>query len=122
MQNHFPDIKDLFICFSHENYEMEQTFKKRDLNISHSQARSPEELSAMIAKANILVISGMWNYELLDIAPKLKFIQSISAGSQAFRPSLVHTSGCSSAHLQAASGSLPAWLSKRVLMGASFDS
>ena len=80
MQNDLPDIKDLFICFSHVSYQMEERFKKRNLNISHSLARSPEELAAVIPKANILVISGMWDNELLKIAPKLKFIQSISAG------------------------------------------
>ncbi len=80
MQNTFPDIKDLFICFAHVSYQMEKPFKKRNLNIKHAQAWSPEELSTMVTDANILVISGLWDDELLKIAPKLRFIQSISAG------------------------------------------
>lgn len=76
----FPAKKDLFICFSHVSYQMAAQFNKRNLNIRHVQVWTPDELRSEIKQADILVISGMWDNDLLGIAPKLRFIQSISAG------------------------------------------
>lgn len=84
MQNNFPTIDNLYICFSHVSYQMAARFKSRDFKIRYSQAWTQQELTSVIGEADVLVISGMWNDELLNIAPKLKFIQSISAGYDQF--------------------------------------
>ncbi|MFC1562343.1 D-2-hydroxyacid dehydrogenase [candidate division KSB1 bacterium] len=84
MRNDFPLKEDLFICFSHVSYQMAARFEMRDLKIRHSQAWTQQELTATIGNTDVLVISGMWDNELLEIAPKLKFIQSISAGYDQF--------------------------------------
>jgi len=63
---------------------MAARFEKRDLKIRHFQAWSKEHLTSAIGEADVLVISGMWHNKLLQMASKLKFIQSISAGYDQF--------------------------------------
>src|SRR5690606_4694440 len=48
--------------------------------ISCFEVRTPEELKARIGEAHVLSVSGLWKNDLISAAPKLSFIQSISAG------------------------------------------
>ena len=41
---------------------------------------SLDELRGRVAEADVLVVSGLWRNELIEAVPKLRFIQSISAG------------------------------------------
>ena len=84
MTKELPAREDLFICFGHKSYQMASKFRDRQLDIRHSQAWSPVELVAQIVPADVLVISSMWKDELLGMAPKLRFIQSIGAGYNQF--------------------------------------
>jgi phosphoglycerate dehydrogenase-like enzyme len=43
-----------------------------------------DETKTRIGEANVLVISGLWRNELLDLAPQLRFIQAIGAGYDQF--------------------------------------
>ncbi|MEE9198963.1 MAG: D-2-hydroxyacid dehydrogenase [Dehalococcoidia bacterium] len=80
----FPPKETIKICFAHIAYQMDSTFEKRDAGVKFFQVRSPEELDARISEADVLVISGLWENRLLDLAPKLRFIQSIGAGYNQF--------------------------------------
>lgn len=80
----FPSKDALSICFAHTAYQMATIFKVRETEIEHTQAWTPEETTAQIVEADVLVVSGFWRNDLLDIAPKLKFIQSIGAGYDQF--------------------------------------
>jgi phosphoglycerate dehydrogenase-like enzyme len=70
----------LTICFAHAAYRMGEQFARRNTNIAHFQVRSLDEFKARIAEAHVVVVSMMWRNEFAEIASKLQFIQSISAG------------------------------------------
>lgn len=70
----------LTICFAHPAYQMEAQFKKRMSAYDCFQAWSPEEVAARIGDFDVMVCSGFWQDRWLDQAPRLKFVQSISAG------------------------------------------
>ncbi|MEZ4864788.1 MAG: D-2-hydroxyacid dehydrogenase [Caldilineaceae bacterium] len=79
-----PAQETLHICFAHVAYPMAACFAARAIDIHHSQAWTPAELTAQIGTAHVLVVSGFWRNDLLEIAPNLCFIQSIGAGVDQF--------------------------------------
>src|SRR4029077_3164110 len=70
----------LTICFAHAAYRMAEQFARRNTDIAHFQVRSLDEFKARIPEADVVVVSMMWRNEFAEIASKLQFIQSISAG------------------------------------------
>ena len=76
----FPGRQDLTICFAHVAYRMADRFAARQTGIRHFQVHTLEEFTARIGEADVVSVSMMWRNELIARAPKLKFIQSISAG------------------------------------------
>src|SRR5437660_10204890 len=76
-----PSEGDLTICFAHVAYQLRQRFALRKLPIRSFGVTSHDELDAGIGEADVLVISGLWRNELAARAPKLRFIQSIGAGT-----------------------------------------
>jgi len=83
-QPQLPNREDLNICFAHVAYQMAARFAARETGIDHYQVWSVEDELARIGEADILVVSGFWRNELLEQAPKLRFIQSIGAGVDQF--------------------------------------
>ncbi|MCG8606434.1 D-2-hydroxyacid dehydrogenase [bacterium] len=79
-QSIFPTKDGLYICFSHVSYQLAQRFEPRKTDIRFVQAKTADELTSVVGEVDVLVISGLWRDGLLDLAPKLKFVQSISAG------------------------------------------
>ena len=79
-----PDKDDLRICCAHPAYQMHHEIAARNLGLHSFQVYAREELPQELKKADVLVISGFWRNELLDSAPKLKFIQSIGSGTDQF--------------------------------------
>jgi D-2-hydroxyacid dehydrogenase (NADP+) len=63
---------------------MADRFALRQSGIRHFEVRSIEELTVRIADADVLSVSGLWRNSLISRAPKLKFIQSISAGTDQY--------------------------------------
>ena len=59
---------------------MQARFEARGTGLRCFQVRSREELASRIAEADVLSVSMMWGNELIERAPRLRFIQSISAG------------------------------------------
>ena len=80
----FPSKNDLTICFAHVAYRMADRFAARNTGIKHFQVNSLEELTVRIADADVVSVSMMWRNNLIARAPKLKFIQSISAGTDQY--------------------------------------
>jgi phosphoglycerate dehydrogenase-like enzyme len=80
----FPSKDQLLICFAHPAYQLAGIFEARAPGIPHFQVWTPAELVDQIDNADVLVISGLWRNELLDLAPNLKFIQAIGAGYDQF--------------------------------------
>ncbi len=76
----FPPKENLTICFAHVAYRMADRFAARNTGIRHFEVRSLEELTVRVADADVVSVSMMWRNNLIARAPKLRFIQSISAG------------------------------------------
>jgi len=79
-----PGRQDLTICFAHVAYRLGDRFVQRDTGIRFFELRTFDELAARIAEAEVLAVSGLWRNELLDGARNLRFIQSISAGTDQY--------------------------------------
>src|SRR4029078_13189279 len=89
----FPKKEDLTICFAHVAYRMAERFAARNTGIRHFQVRSIEELTVKIADADVVSVSMMWRNNLISRAPKLKFIQSISAGTDQYSREALKAAG-----------------------------
>jgi phosphoglycerate dehydrogenase-like enzyme len=79
-----PSKDKLTICFAHVAYQLRQRFLSLDTGISSFEVRDAATLAQRIGEADVLVISGLWRNELLPHAPRLRFIQSIGAGTDQF--------------------------------------
>ena len=88
-----PPEDRLKICFAHSAYRMAERFALRDTGIAHVEVRNAEELARQLPEADVLVVSGLWKNELAGIAGKLKFIQSISAGTDQYDKALLRERG-----------------------------
>ena len=88
-----PARDRLTICFAHAAYRIAERFALRDTGIAHTEVRSADALARCLPEADVLVISGLWKNELAGIASKLKFIQSISAGTDQYDKALLRDRG-----------------------------
>ena len=79
-----PSRDELVICFAHVAYRMGEAFARRQTGIKFIEVRSVDELQSAAAQAHVVVTSGHWRNELLDSAPNLRFVQSISAGTDQY--------------------------------------
>src|SRR5215468_1324232 len=80
----FPPKDRLTICFAHAGYQLHERFLRRQLSITSFEVRTLGEFERRIGEADVVVVSGMWRNDLLDRAQRLRFIQSISAGTDQF--------------------------------------
>jgi phosphoglycerate dehydrogenase-like enzyme len=79
-----PSKDELVICFAHIAYRLQERFSALDTGIGSFAVRDPQSLEQRLGEADVLVISGLWQNSLLDRARKLRFIQSIGAGTDQF--------------------------------------
>jgi phosphoglycerate dehydrogenase-like enzyme len=79
-----PPADKLTICFAHVAYRLHERFAALETGIASFAVRDAEALQNRIGEADVLVISGLWQNGLLDRAQKLRFIQSIGAGTDQF--------------------------------------
>jgi len=75
-----PPKDRLTICFAHVAYRMQERFALRNTGIASIEVRNRDELDARIAEADVVLCSGLWRNDLIPRAPRLRFVQSISAG------------------------------------------
>lgn len=80
----FPPAEEISICFAHVAYPLADIFEQRATGLHYFQVWNRDDLAAKLADADVLVVSGFWRNELLDVAPRLRFIQSIGAGYDQF--------------------------------------
>ena len=96
----FPAQDEVNILFAHVAYQMAPTFAKRNLPLHFSQSWTPDELRAAIGDAHVLVVSGFWDNGLLEVAPNLRYIQSIGAGYDQFPQDELRSRGIRLANAQ----------------------
>lgn len=88
-----PAKDRLTLGFAHGAYRMAERFALRNTGIAHFEVRTAEELAARLPEADVLVVSMLWKNELAGITSKLRFIQSISAGTDQFDKALLRERG-----------------------------
>jgi phosphoglycerate dehydrogenase-like enzyme len=72
------------ICFAHVAYRCADRFVERGAPFPFFEVRSLPELEARIGEADVLVVSGLWRNSLPALSPRLKFVQSLSAGTDQY--------------------------------------
>lgn len=72
------------ICFAHVAYRCADRFAARGAPFPHFEVRSLDELQARIPEADVLVVSGFWRNTLPALTTRLKFVQSLSAGTDQY--------------------------------------
>ncbi len=79
-----PARDELTVCFAHVAYRMGERFALRNTGLDWFEVRSLDDLKARIKDVDVLLCSGLWRNELIPAAPRLAFIQSISAGTDQY--------------------------------------
>lgn len=79
-----PFPSDPLICFAHPAYQLGARAHARRFPYRFIELRTPDELEAAITGIDVLVVSGLWRNALLERALQLRFVQSISAGTDQF--------------------------------------
>src|SRR5665647_676300 len=97
-----PTKEQLTVCFAHAAYRMQERFGLRNTGIRSFEVRTPDDLRARIGEADVLAVSGLWRNELIERAPRLAFIQSISAGTDQYSRELLAQAGVRVASAQGA--------------------
>jgi phosphoglycerate dehydrogenase-like enzyme len=88
-----PPKENLTICFAHAAYRMQERFALRNTGIKCFEVRTLDELKSRVAEADVLSVSGFWRNELVERAPRLAFIQSISAGTDQYSREILGQAG-----------------------------
>src|SRR5258706_5406388 len=88
-----PARDKLTICFAHVAYRMAERFALRNTGLDSFEVRGLDELKAGIGDVDGLLCSGLWRNELIASAPRLAFIQSISAGTDQYSRDALHAAG-----------------------------
>ncbi len=76
----FPTCAELVVLFAHPAYRLRDALQRRDPGIRSIEARSPDEFRKRLADAHVVSCSMMWRNDMLEAAPRLALVQSISAG------------------------------------------
>ena len=92
-QPKFPTRENTNILFAHAAYQMANRLVARFPDMSHIEVRNGDDLKARASWADVVVVSGLWRNELLDAAPKLRFVQSISAGTDQYSREMFRLKG-----------------------------
>lgn len=91
--NDFPKRDQIGICFAHSAYQVRSAFLTRGQDMRSWEVRDVSALDDAVCDANVLVISGMWSNDLIDRAPKLRYVQSISAGVDQYSKDMLRARG-----------------------------
>ncbi len=94
-------LDDITIHFAHPAYQLSTLFEARNTGIKHFQTWKVEDTRARMGDAEVLVISGYWQNDMLPGADRLRFIQVCGAGYDNFDVDAVRAKG---ARLANASG------------------
>lgn len=81
---YFPAPDQVTIHFAHVAYDFITPFAARNTGLNFFQTRSYESTLERIPEADVLLVSGFWNDELLEHATRLKYIQAIGVGYDQF--------------------------------------
>jgi phosphoglycerate dehydrogenase-like enzyme len=89
----FPPRDALTVAFAHVAYRAAEEFAARGTGVAHFEVRTVEELERRAREADVMVVSGLWRNTLIASAPKLRFVQSFSAGADQYDKALFASRG-----------------------------
>jgi phosphoglycerate dehydrogenase-like enzyme len=89
----FPSRENLTICFAHAAYQMKATFDALNTGIRNFEVRERADLDRRIGEADVVLTSGMWHNGLIQHAHRLRFIQSISSGTDQYEKGALQAQG-----------------------------
>lgn len=72
------------IVLAHAAYRLGEAYAARGIAQPFVEVHDVAALEDAVAEAEVLVVSGLWRHALLERAPRLRFIQSVSAGTDQF--------------------------------------
>lgn len=92
------------VCFAHAAYRLEEEYVARGLGrgVRDIKVETLDGLRAALPETDVLVVSGLWRNEFVELAPRLRFVQSISAGTDQFSRDLFRSRGIRLASAQGA--------------------
>jgi D-2-hydroxyacid dehydrogenase (NADP+) len=96
----FPSRGALTIGFAHVAYRAAEEFAARRTGVAHFEVRTLEELERRAGEADVLAVSGLWRNTFLASAPRLRFVQSFSAGTDQYDKALFAKAGVRLANAQ----------------------
>jgi phosphoglycerate dehydrogenase-like enzyme len=97
-----PPKDALTICFAHAAYNFGDKLAARNTGLRFFEVRSRDELDARIGEADVLLASGLWRNDIPPRAPRLRFVQSISAGVDQYDKEVLAAHGIRLASAQGA--------------------
>jgi D-2-hydroxyacid dehydrogenase (NADP+) len=80
----FPARERTNILLAHVAYRLGDALAARRTGLAFEEARNLDALKSALPQTDVLVVSGLWRNDLLELAPRLRFIQSIGAGTDQF--------------------------------------
>ncbi len=88
-----PPRESITIGFAHVAYNCQERLALRGTGLKSIQARTREELDAMLPQVDVLSLSGMWRNDIPTLAPRLRFVQSMSAGTDQYDRAVLKAAG-----------------------------
>ncbi|WP_349295527.1 D-2-hydroxyacid dehydrogenase (plasmid) [Thioclava sp. 'Guangxiensis'] len=79
-----PPMDQIKICFAHGAYDMKPIFARQAPGIETLQVSTYDDLLKVIPDVDVLVTSMMWKNDLLPHAKRLKYLQSVSSGTNQY--------------------------------------
>jgi phosphoglycerate dehydrogenase-like enzyme len=104
------------ICFAHAAYQLAEAYKAGSGD-RVVVARNADELKAALPEMEALVVSGLWRNEYAAAAPRLRFIQSVSAGTDQFSRDVLRGRGIRLASAQGANERVVAEHAMSLILG-----
>ena len=88
-----PSRTDITIGFAHVAYNCAARLALRNTGLRAIEARNAAELDAMLPQIDVLSLSGMWRNDIPPRAPRLRFVQSMSAGTDQYDRAILAAHG-----------------------------
>ncbi|ARO15912.1 D-3-phosphoglycerate dehydrogenase (plasmid) [Ketogulonicigenium robustum] len=79
-----PTRDKIRILFAHGAYDMKPIFAGISPDIETMQVATYADLQDKLPEADVLVVSGLWKNDLLPHATRLKYLQSVSSGTNQY--------------------------------------
>lgn len=79
-----PPREGVRVLFAHSAYDMKPIFDAVEPGLDTRQVATYDDLVKALPEADVLIASGLWKNDLLEHAPRLKYLQSVSSGTNQY--------------------------------------